>query len=249
MPKAACWSGTTSSSSSGFRGRRCGGTAMDSAGRRVRVKSSRKSAWCEACRCRARRIWNHDRLCQFSQRPAIYTPSFQSPRLNTPPPSCRTNPSGTRAHAPTARAHESAVSARTPPVSCASTGSTSAVNASARRPPTSVSPSTDRLFSSEEEEKPGRDEVGPPARRMSRRSSDCEHDDMAFMRRETWTLRCLPSTASCVGTYGGCSDHVLDLKFVRVDIKVWRAGGHQGTSSRKDQQTSSTPLMHALTLE
>ncbi|PIA98908.1 hypothetical protein CB0940_02853 [Cercospora beticola] len=62
------------------------------------------------------------------------------------PRSCLTNLSGTRAHAPTAREQELAVSAPTRLVWSASTASTSAVSASARRLQTSDSQSTDKCM-------------------------------------------------------------------------------------------------------
>ena len=52
MPKAACWSGTTSSSSSGFTGRCCAATYTSSSGSRSRQKSSNWSASRPARRCR-----------------------------------------------------------------------------------------------------------------------------------------------------------------------------------------------------
>ena len=53
MPNAACWSGTTSSSSSGLMGCRCGGTYTSSSGRRSLQKSSKRSA----SRARWRWMW------------------------------------------------------------------------------------------------------------------------------------------------------------------------------------------------
>lgn len=55
MPNAACWSGTTSSSSSGLTGRCCGGTQTSSSGRRAcgPQKSSNRSA----CRAAWRWTW------------------------------------------------------------------------------------------------------------------------------------------------------------------------------------------------
>ncbi|TLD28954.1 hypothetical protein PspLS_03585 [Pyricularia sp. CBS 133598] len=49
MPKAACWSGTTSSSSSGLMGWWCSGTKISSAGSLSLQKSSNRSA-SRACR-------------------------------------------------------------------------------------------------------------------------------------------------------------------------------------------------------
>ncbi|KAL2259979.1 hypothetical protein VTK26DRAFT_6159 [Humicola hyalothermophila] len=50
-PNAACWSGTTSSSSSGLTGCRLGGTKMSSAGSLSLQKSSKRSACADECMC------------------------------------------------------------------------------------------------------------------------------------------------------------------------------------------------------
>merc|ERR1711977_193027 len=65
---------------------------------------------------------------------------FFTPNEQHKPPSCLTRVSGTRARAPTARALAPAASASTRLVSSASTTSTCAVSASARRPWTLASP-------------------------------------------------------------------------------------------------------------